>query len=363
MSAAVTSPAGSPAAGTDLPDHLPGRDHADALVVDGLVKRYGRTTAAAGMSLVARAGQVTALLGPNGSGKTTTVECAAGLRRPDAGTVRVMGLDPLADASVLRPRVGVMLQDGGLPGAVAAGRVLRHVASLHERPLDVDALSLALGVDAFAATTTRRLSGGQRQRLALACAVVGRPDLVLLDEPSAGVDLAGRQVVWALVDGLRRAGVAVLLTTHSMEEVEALADAVVVVAAGSAVATGSVEDLTGGGTDRLTFGAPAGLPLDPLRGALPTTVAVTESRPGSYEVVPTAHGAIDPQVLATVTSWCAARSVMPRDLRVGRRSLEDVVLELTGGADAWASTGGQPARTPRQRRLGRSRARGGVGQA
>ena len=355
MCAAVTSTSARQAPAPDgrSSSSSPSSDrgaHAEVLVVDSLVKRYGATVAADGMSLVARAGEVTALLGPNGAGKTTAVECCVGLRRPDGGSVRVLGLDPVADAAALRPQVGVMLQDGGLPGAVPALRVLRHVASLHTRPLDVDALARALGIDAFAATATRRLSGGQRQRLALACAVVGRPDLVLLDEPSAGVDLAGRQVVRALVDRLRRAGAAVVMTTHSMEEVEALADTVVVVAAGSVVAAGTVAALTGDGTDRLAFRAPAGLPLEQLRLALPTTVVADEVRPGTYEVVPTADGAIDPQVLATVTSWCAARSVMPRDLSVGRRSLEDVVLELTGGADAWASTAAAgPARTRRRR--------------
>ena len=362
MSAAVTSPSDrhAPAPAGTGPGPAGGR--AEVLVVDSLVKRYGSTVAADGMSLAARAGEITALLGPNGAGKTTAVECCVGLRRPDAGSVRVLGLDPLADAAALRPRVGVMLQDGGLPGAVPALRVLRHVASLHAQPLDVDALARALGIDAFAGTTTRRLSGGQRQRLALACAVVGRPDLVLLDEPSAGVDLAGRQVVRALVDRLRGAGAAVVMTTHSMEEVEALADTVVVVASGAVVASGTVAALTGDGTDRLTFGAPAGLPLEQLRLALPTTVVTAEVGPGTYEVVPTADGAIDPQVLATVTSWCAARSVMPRDLRVGRRSLEDVVLELTGGADAWATArAGTQDRTARRRPrlLGAAHRRGG----
>ncbi len=340
-------------ADADLPGGLavgaPGgaRGSGDALVVDSLAKRYGDVVAARGVSFTARAGAVTAVLGPNGAGKTTTVECVAGLRRPDAGSVRVLGLD--ARDPGVRARVGVMLQDGGMPAGAPALAVLRHVASLHEEPLDVGALAAALGVDAFAATTVRRLSGGQRQRLALCCAVVGRPELVLLDEPSAGVDLAGRAAVWALLAGLRDAGVAVVLTTHSMEEVEALADTVVLLADGAVAASGTVAELTGGGQDRLTFGAPAGLDLRPLRDALPTSVEAGEVRPGWYEVVPRTGGAIDPQVLATVTSWCAARAVMPRDLQVGRRSLADVVLELSG----------EDPPAPGAGRTGRRRARRG----
>ncbi len=347
-SAAATVPTGAPS------PPPPPRDDADgpALVVDALAKRYGDVVAARGVSFAADAGAVTAVLGPNGAGKTTTLECVAGLRRPDAGTVRVLNLDP-HDAG-LRARVGVMLQDGGLPGGAPSLAVLRHVASLHRQPLDVGVLAGVLGIDAFARTTVRRLSGGQRQRLALACAVVGRPDLVLLDEPSAGVDLAGRRSVWDLLTGLRDAGVAVVLTSHSMEEVEALADTVVLLAGGVVAASGTVDELTGDGQDRLTFGAPAGLDLRPLRGALPTTVVATEVRPGSYEVVPRGVGVIDPQVLATVTSWCAARTVMPRGLRVGSRSLADVVLELSGG-DLHEPTAAAAAPPPRGRRGRRGR--------
>jgi ABC-2 type transport system ATP-binding protein len=311
----------------------------DALVVEGLAKRYGATVAADGLSMAARAGEVTAVLGPNGAGKTTTVECCVGLRRPDAGSVRVLGLDPARDGHRLRPRVGVLLQDGGLPTGAPALALLRHVASLHAAPMDVAALARLLDLDGAARTPVRRLSGGQRQRLALACAVVGRPELVLLDEPSAGVDVRGRQVVWALLAALRDAGVAVVLTTHSMEEAERLADAVVVVRAGRVVASGTVAALTGGeSADRLTFGAPPGLDLEPLRRALPTSVVTSEPRPGAYEVAPAAaagSGAIDPQVVATVASWCAARSVMPQGLTIGRRTLEQVVLALTGPDADW----------------------------
>ena len=313
---------------------------AAAVAVTGLVKRYGGRAAVDGLSLRAERGAITAVLGPNGAGKTTTVECCVGLRFPDGGSVRVLGLDPARDGARLRSRVGVLLQDGGLPNGAPAMAVLRHVASLHADPVDPAELAAVLGVDAFARTAVRRLSGGQRQRLALAAAVVGRPELLFLDEPSAGLDPHGRQAVWALLEQLRAAGVAVVLTTHSMEETERLADSVVVVRAGREVATGTVAELTGaGGADHLRFSAVAGLDLAELRRALPPTVATTEVGPGRYEVravqAGSAGGAVDPQVVATVASWCAARGVMPQGLTVGRRTLEEVVLELTGGPADW----------------------------
>ena len=339
----VSSTGGALTASAPLPPPLdpPPDDDAGAaaVAVTGLVKRYAGRSAVDGLDLRAARGAITAVLGPNGAGKTTTVECCVGLRSPDAGSVRVLGLDPARDGARLRSRVGVLLQDGGLPNGAPAMAVLRHVARLHAEPMDVDELAAALGVDAFARTSVRRLSGGQRQRLALAAAVVGRPELLFLDEPSAGLDPHGRQAVWELLEHLRAAGVAVVLTTHSMEETERLADAVVVVRAGRVVATGTVDELTGGGgADQLQFTAAVGMDLAELRLALPPTVTTTEARPGRYEVRaarPDAGGAVDPQVVATVASWCAARGVMPQGLTVGRRSLEEVVLELTGGPADW----------------------------
>ena len=301
-----------------------------AVEVAGLVKSYRGRTVVDGLTLTAAAGAVTAVLGPNGAGKTTTVECCEGLRRPDAGTVRVLGLDPVRDGARLRPRIGVMLQDGGLPTGARAGEVLRHVASLHAAPLDPGRLAAVLGLEPVLRTTVRRLSGGQRQRLALAAAVVGRPELVFLDEPTAGLDPQARNAVWELVRALRDAGVAVLLTTHLMDEAERLADQVVVVDAGRVVAAGTPADLTRG-ADLLTFNGPSGLDLVTLRTALPEGVTAVEIVPGRYAVegvaVPLGPGAV-----ATVTAWCAAHGVLPEGLALGRRTLEDVFLELTGRA-------------------------------
>lgn len=302
--------------------------HHDAVVVEGLVKSYSGRRVVDGLTLRAQAGHVTAVLGTNGAGKTTTVECCEGLRRPDAGTVRVLGVDPAVAGPDHRAAVGVMLQGGGLPNGARALAFLIHVARLHARPLDPGALAERLGVHEFASTSVRRLSGGQRQRLALACALVGRPRVVFLDEPSAGLDPQARLVVWDLVAEVRSAGAAVVLTTHLIEEAERLADQIVVVNRGVVVAQGTPDQLTGGAAcaEEARFTAPPGLDLSTMRAALPADVRVDEPSPGEYVLA----GVIDPTVLSTLTSWCAANQVMPRGLAVGRRSLEDVFLDLTG---------------------------------
>jgi ABC-2 type transport system ATP-binding protein len=302
-----------------------------ALEVSGLVKRYGGRAVVDGLGLAAPRGAVTAVLGPNGAGKTTAIECCEGLRRPDSGSVRVLGLDPWRDAARLRPRVGVMLQDGGLPTGARAAEVLRHVAALHARPLPPGELLDLLGLTAHARTTVRRLSGGQRQRLALAAAVVGRPELVFLDEPSAGLDPQSRLAVWELVERLRADGVTVLLTTHLMDEAERLADHVVVVDGGRVVAEGTPAALTRGG-EALRFGAPAGLDLASLRAALCGEALVSWAAPGRIAVEPLPGEPMKPQVIGTVMAWCAAAGILPEGLAVDRRTLEDVFLDLTGKA-------------------------------
>ncbi len=316
---------------------------APAVEVTALVKRYGGRAVVDGLDLTARAGRVTAVLGPNGAGKTTTAECCEGLRQPDGGAVRVLGLDPVADARLLRPRVGVMLQDGGLPTGVRALEMLQHVARMYAHPRDVGELVARLGIDAFARTTVRRLSGGQRQRLALAAAVVGRPDVVFLDEPSAGLDPQARLAVWALVRELRTEGVTVVLTTHHMDEAEGLADHVVIVDHGAVIAQGTVAELVapalreGDGTgwtgtaDRtLRFRTVPGLDLADLgaalSGATEASLGVEELAAGDYA----ATGPVGPATVAALADWCARRDVLTTSITVGRRTLEDVFLDLTG---------------------------------
>ncbi|MEU0135972.1 ABC transporter ATP-binding protein [Streptomyces sp. NPDC006296] len=293
----------------------------------GLVKRYGTRTAVDGLDLEVPAGAVTAVLGPNGAGKTTTIEICEGYRRPDAGTARVLGLDPVADAAALRPRVGVMLQSGGVYSGARAEEMLRHMARLHAHPLDVGALVERLGLDGCGRTAYRRLSGGQQQRLALAMAVVGRPELVFLDEPTAGLDPQARRATWDLIRELRTDGVSVVLTTHFMDEAETLADDVAVIDAGRVIARGSPEQLCRGGAENtLRFTGRPGLDLASLLKALPDDSTAAEPAGGTYRIT----GRIDPELLATVTSWCAQHGVMPDGIAVERHTLEDVFLELTG---------------------------------
>jgi len=299
-----------------------------AVHVSGLVKRYGGTAAVAGIDLTMAPDSVLALLGPNGAGKTTTVEICEGFRTADAGTVRVLGLDPATDGTRLRPRIGVMPQGGGAYPGVRADEMLRLVASCAARPLDPVWLLDMLGLGGAKRTPFKRLSGGQQQRLSLACALVGRPELVFLDEPTAGMDPQARRLVWELVRALRTDGVGVLLTTHLMAEAEALADHVVIIDLGQVVAQGSPAELTASSADkqRLTFQTRAGLPLDRLVAALPDGCAAIEVSSGDYEVT----GPISPLVVSTVTSWCAEEGVLAEALRVATRSLEDVFLDLTG---------------------------------
>ena len=288
-----------------------------AVEVDGLVVRYGSVEAVSGVSFAAEAGSVLALLGPNGAGKTTTVETCEGFLRPSAGSVRVLGLDPARDHAALTRRMGVMLQSGGVyPGAYPL-EMLRLVASFYASPLDPRELLGRLGVPER--PVYRRLSGGEKQRLSLALALVGRPEVVFLDEPTAGLDPQARHVTWDLVRSLRTDGVTVVLTTHFMDEAESLADSVVVVDAGRVVASGTVEELTRD-TGRVTFRAAPGLDLAGLPGR------ASEESPGRYVVA----GEVTPRTLAEVTAWCAERGVLAEDLRTERRSLEDVFLGLTG---------------------------------
>ncbi len=293
----------------------------------GVSKRYGSTTAVCNLDLEVHTAEVLALLGPNGAGKTTTVEMCEGFIKPDAGSIEILGLNPITDNARVRERIGVMLQGGGAYPAAQAGEMLNLVAAYSADPLDPQWLMETLGLTEAAKTTYRRLSGGQQQRLALACAVVGRPELVFLDEPTAGMDAHARIVVWELINALRSDGVTVVLTTHQLTEAEELADRLVIIDRGVAVASGTPAELMRSGAEnQLRFRAPRMLDLSLLISALPESYAATETTPGEYLV----EGHIDPQVLATVTAWCARLNVLATDMRVERRSLEDVFLDLTG---------------------------------
>lgn len=295
-----------------------------AVEVDDLHVSYGDVRAVAGLSMTAPRGALTAVVGPNGGGKTTTVEVCEGLRAADSGSVRVLGLAPHNPA--LRTRVGAMLQDGGIPTMAKPLPYLRTLAALYANPQNPAMLLEWLGL-AGNSTPFRRLSGGEQQRVKLAAALVGRPELVFLDEPSTGLDPSARHGMWELLAALIRDGVTVVLTTHQLAEAEALADHVVVVDRGRTVAAGTVTELVGPGSDVMSFGGPLHLDLATLAAVLPSGVQIKEVSPGQYRVA----GEVSPQTIASVTAWCAQHGVAPRDLAVGRPTLEDAFLRLTGG--------------------------------
>jgi ABC-2 type transport system ATP-binding protein len=295
--------------------------NAPALEVLDLVKRYGERTAVDGLSLSVRAGSVAALLGPNGAGKTTTVEICEGFRTPDSGSVQVLGGSPAA----ARARIGVMPQGGGGYPGLQARELLTLFSRFYAHPHDPVELLELLGLSDVARTPYRRLSGGQQQRLSLAMAVVGRPELVFLDEPTAGLDPQARRATWDLVEALRSDGVSVLLTTHLMDEAEHLADDVYVMDHGRLVAHGTVPELTASTQAFVRFTGPPGLDVDDLLRSLGPDSVGKESPAGTYLV----EGPDGPQLLAGVTAWCATRGVLPEGLQT-RRTLEDVFLDLTG---------------------------------
>lgn len=303
-----------------------------AVEVSGLTVRYGDSGSAPavdGLDLVAEAGEVLVVLGPNGAGKTSTVEALEGFRRPAAGTFRVLGLDPRRDHAALSGRVGVMLQRGGVYPMLGPRRVLDLFAGYYPHPVPTDDLLALLGLRAVATTPWRHLSGGEQQRLSLALALVGRPEVAFLDEPTAGVDPEGRLDIRAVVATLKEAGVCVLLTTHELSEAEKLADRIVILAAGRVARQGTPHELTAPGraTPSITFGAPAGLEVTGLANAVGPGTTVTETEPGRYRVEGDAVD--DPRATAAIATWLAERGVTLSDLTTGR-SLEDVYFEVVG---------------------------------
>ena len=292
--------------------------------------RYGGKVAVDDLTLTVPRHTITAVLGPNGAGKTTTLETCEGYRRPQRGSVRVLGLDPQAQRRRLLPRIGVMLQSGGAWSGVRAVEMLRHVATLHADPLDVDLLVDRLGLDGCGRTPYRRLSGGQQQRLGLAMAVVGRPELVFVDEPTAGMDPQARRTTWELLEELRADGVTIVLTTHYMHEAERLADQVHVIDRGRLIASGTPFELTRGGRDstiRLVVTQP--FPPNAPASLQATLGPATQVQPvGDQSLLIT--GPADAYTLAKVSAWCAEHGVLPESLTLGQRTLEDVFLQITG---------------------------------
>jgi ABC-2 type transport system ATP-binding protein len=298
-----------------------------SIAVEGLVKRYGARTVVDGVSLHVQPGEVVALLGPNGAGKTTTVEIVEGYRRADGGRVRVLGEDPAHGRRELRARVGLMLQSGGFDLRARPRETLEQYAAFHAEPRDPDDLLERLGLEDVAATPYRRLSGGERQRLGLAVALVGRPDVLVLDEPTAGMDPEARATVRGLVTEHRAGGTAILLTSHELPDVERLADRIVVLVNGRIAADGTPSELAAGVRPRLRLRLDRTLDPAELAGfsrAIGANAVLEGERYVVEGVTP------DPVLVASIAAWCATAGRLIVDLRTSGGSLEEAYLELVG---------------------------------
>ncbi|WP_421084033.1 ABC transporter ATP-binding protein [Rothia nasimurium] len=300
------------------------RKHPEALTAEGLKRAVNH------LSLEIDRGRVTVLLGANGAGKTTTLACAQGLLKPDAGSVTLLGHQAWGADPELRARVGIMLQDGGLPPSARPIPLLRHIASMYANPLDVDELATRLGIDAFNGTTIRRLSGGQKQRVALAASIIGQPEILFLDEPTAGLDPQSRAVVFDIIREQRDAGVAVVLTTHLLDDAQRIADYVYMIEAGAIVLAGSMDEVLAAGKEGercLTFTAPQGFNLDYILSHEDAAgLTLTESPAGTYRIT----GPLRPHHLAQLTAYWDTHDILPGELNLASRSLEDIFLEHSG---------------------------------
>jgi ABC-2 type transport system ATP-binding protein len=306
--------------------------HGDpAVVVQGLTKRYGERTVVDRVGLEVRRGEVVALVGPNGAGKTTTVEIIEGYRRRDGGDVRVLGADPWAAGRGHRARIGLMLQAGGIDQRARPAETIRQYAAFHADPRDPDELVDGLGLRQVAATPFRRLSGGERQRLGFALALVGRPELLLLDEPTAGMDPEARAVVRARIDAERSGGTAILLTTHELADVERVADRIVVLVGGRVAAAGTARELAAALRPRLRFTLERRLDEADLAGLGRSLGA--EVRPtaelGGYEVV---DAEPTPALIASLSAWSAEHGLLVTSSRAVGGTLEDAYLDLVAAA-------------------------------
>lgn len=295
-----------------------------ALVLDNVIKTYGDVNAVNGLSFRANYGEILCLLGPNGAGKTTTIEMCEGFKKPTSGRIEVLGFDPARNPDAVRSRIGIMLQGGGSYSGIKVKEMLELSASYNENPLDPEWLLDTLGLRAVAKNTYRRLSGGQQQRLSLSLAIIGRPELVFLDEPTAGMDAQSRLAVWDLIRSLRADGVTVILTTHLMDEAEALSDRVVIIDHGQLVASGTAASLTES-TDmpQLNFDTATPVDLDVLREA---GIAAEAIRPLHYRLT----SEVSPAAIAELATGLAAQNVTLRNLHTSHRNLEEVFLDLTG---------------------------------
>jgi ABC-2 type transport system ATP-binding protein len=291
--------------------------------VTDLTKHYGSHVAVDHVSFSVEEGEIFGILGPNGAGKTTTVESIAGLRKPDGGSIRVLGLDPRRDRNRLRNVVGVQLQDSELPDRMTVTEALELFAAFYADPADPRALMEDLGLTDKRDTAYRNLSGGQKQRLSIALALVGQPRIAILDELSTGLDPQARRETWQLIEAIRDRGVTVLLVTHLMEEAERLADRVAVLDGGRVIALDTPAGIVSrvDAEQRLRF-RPSAPIKDALLTDLPEVLVVERTGP---LVVVTGTG----NLIHAVTSVLAQHQIVANDLRVEQANLDDAYLALT----------------------------------
>jgi len=303
--------------------------------VENLVKSYGSLTAVDGVSFAVEENEIFGIVGPNGAGKTTIVETVEGLRRPDGGSISVLGLNPLRDRYELTERVGVQLQESRLQDKIRVGEVLELYASFYRHPADWRELLARLGLEDKAQAKYADLSGGQKQRLAVALALVGRPEVALLDELTTGLDPQARRSTWDTIEEIRSSGVTVVLVTHFMEEAERLCDRVMVIDHGRIAAIDSPSGLVERvGSEQILRFHPS-VPIDDeILTALPEVTSVRHRGP---QIVITGDG----NVVQAVTSLLARRRVIAEDLRIEQNSLEDAYLELTDPTDTSNTTFGE----------------------
>ena len=303
-----------------------------AVAVAGVAKHYGGRLVVDDVSLEVARGELVAVLGPNGAGKTTTVEIVEGYRRADAGSVRVLGEDPARASRSMRARVGLMLQSGGIDLRARPRESIVQYAAFHADPRDPDELLDLLGLRSVAATPFRRLSGGERQRLGVALALVGRPEVLLLDEPTAGMDPEARAVVRALIAEQRAAGVAILLTSHELTDVERLADRIVVLIAGRVAAAGTPASLTAGLRPRLRFRLDRAPRTDDL-ATLTRSIGAAVRPTGDADWLEVADRGPSPELVAGVADACRAAGLLIVESRAVGGTLEDAYLELVARDD------------------------------
>ncbi len=306
---------------------------ASAIVVRGLRKRYAGRAVVDGIDLDVPAGSIFALLGPNGAGKTTTVEILEGYRVADEGSVEVLGLDPARRGQQLHARIGIMLQAGGIYPQATPREVIRLFSRMFRQPLDEKSLLAAVGLTDVARSRYRVLSGGERQRLGLALAMIGRPELLLLDEPTAGMDPTAKAATRQLIVELRSAGATILITTHELADVELLADEIAILDRGRIVARGSAADLAGATQPMLRFRLGAPLKTQD-REALGRAVGGAIEADGGLGRHVVSGLAPTPAAVAALSAWCAEHGLLVAEIRTTGATLEERYLELTGSAAA-----------------------------